>query len=116
MPASTTSLVKNIKDWGFRSLLALGVWSASTILSDIKQDVTSLKEDVKTLLAQTNIDKTKIEQLQKDVDRLQDFSNKPTAKIPEHPAVPPPQYVTLEAVRPEDYVFKTSKEVARRSS
>jgi hypothetical protein len=51
-----------------------------TILATlIWRDVTEMRSDVKMLLAQSNIDKTKIEQLEKDVKSLEQavFNKKP---------------------------------------
>lgn len=54
------------------SILALMIW----------RDVTELRSDVKSLLAQSNIDKTKIENLEKDVKNLeQTVFNKKTANL-----------------------------------
>ena len=49
----------------------------------IWRDVTELRSDVKALLAQSNVDKTKIENLEKDVRSLEQavFSKKSIATI-----------------------------------
>ena len=62
------------------SILAMLIW----------RDVSELRSDVKALLAQSNIDKTKIENLEKDVRMLEQATfNKRTAD--------------LEVVRPLSY-------------
>jgi hypothetical protein len=61
---SKNSVVSGIKLYLFPSLvtiLAMMIW----------RDVTELRSDVKALLAQSSIDKTKIEQLEKEVRFLQ---------------------------------------------
>lgn len=69
-----TSIISTLKIYVFPSLvtiLAMMIW----------RDVTELRADVKSLLAQSNIDKTKIESLQKEVQMLQNkvFNTTPKA-------------------------------------
>ena len=69
------SVINGIKVYLFPTLvtiLAMMIW----------HDVTELRSDVKSLLAQSNIDKTKIEQLEKDVRMLEQsvFNKKITAE------------------------------------
>lgn len=59
-----TSVVNTIKLYVFPSLLSL-------VALLIWRDVTELRSDVKALLAQSSVDKTKIEQLEKEVRFLQ---------------------------------------------
>lgn len=59
------SLLNVVKLWVFPSLvtvLSLMIW----------RDINEMRADVKALLAQSNIDKTKIDNLEKDVKFLQD--------------------------------------------
>jgi hypothetical protein len=59
-----TSIINGIKVYLFPTLvtiLAMMIW----------HDVTELRSDVKSLLAQSNVDKTKIESLEKDVKMLE---------------------------------------------
>ena len=61
---SKNSVISGVKLYLFPSLvtiLAMMIW----------RDVSELRSDVKALLAQSNIDKTKIEQLEKDVKFLE---------------------------------------------
>ena len=63
-PSSKSSIANNIKLYLFPSLV--------TIVSMlIWRDISELRNDVKMLLAQSNVDKTKIEQLEKDVKSLE---------------------------------------------
>jgi len=58
------SFLTTVKMWIFPSLvtvLSLIIW----------RDITEMKNDIKALLAQTNVDKTKIESLEKDVRFLE---------------------------------------------
>lgn len=55
-----------------------------TILATlIWRDVTEMRNDIKSLLAQSNVDKTKIETLEKDVKTLEQavFNKKTIAKV-----------------------------------
>ena len=57
---SRESLLNGVKSWLFPSLvtiLAMMIW----------HDVTEMRSDIKSLLAQSNIDKTKIDQLERDM-------------------------------------------------
>lgn len=63
-PTPKNSVANALKIYFFPSLvtiLAMLIW----------RDVTELRNDVKALLAQSNIDKTKIENLEKDVKSLE---------------------------------------------
>lgn len=55
--------INQIKSWAFPILVAVLGWM-------IKTDISEMKSDVKALLAQSNVDKTKIEHLEHDVDVL----------------------------------------------
>lgn len=76
MPIDTkTSVMNGIKVYLFPTLvtiLAMMIW----------RDVTELRSDVKSLLAQSSVDKTKIESLEKDVKMLEQavFTKKLTAQ------------------------------------
>jgi hypothetical protein len=64
----TTSTVENFKVWVFPSLvsiLAMMIWN----------DVNEIKSDVKSLMAQSNVDKTRI-------DNLERLIYKKTASVP----------------------------------
>jgi hypothetical protein len=62
-PLPKNSIVNSVKLYFFPSLvtiLAMLIW----------RDVSELRSDVKSLLAQSNVDKTEIQHLKKDVDIL----------------------------------------------
>lgn len=59
-----------VKAWVFPIVLGVLAWI-------IKTDISEMKSDIKILLAQSNIDKTKIEHLESDVQAL----NKAVFKI-----------------------------------
>jgi hypothetical protein len=64
IPTPKNSIANALKIYLFPSIvtvLAMMIW----------RDVTELRSDVKALLAQSNIDKTRIDNLQKDVQLLQ---------------------------------------------
>lgn len=56
-----------IKIWAFPLLSALVGWFVVDTLSQIRDDIQSLKADVKVLLTQSNIDKTRIDNLEREV-------------------------------------------------
>lgn len=73
--ARKTSIGNSIKLYLFPSLVTI-------IAMLIWRDVSELRGDVKSLLAQSNIDKTKIENLEKEVKSLEDIVfNKKTANL-----------------------------------
>lgn len=76
IPVSKTFMANTLKIYVFPALV--------TILATlIWRDVTEMRTDVKMLLAQSNIDKTKIETLEKDVKSLEQvvFNKRPIASI-----------------------------------
>jgi hypothetical protein len=73
------TILSSVKLYIFPSIvtiLAMMIW----------RDVTELRSDVKSLLAQSNIDKTKIEQLEKDIRFLQQsiYGGKKTVKYSDY--------------------------------
>jgi len=76
VPTPKSSVANTLKIYVFPALV--------TILATlIWRDVTEMRTDVKMLLAQSNIDKTKIETLEKDVKSLEQavFNKKPITSI-----------------------------------
>jgi len=74
MADKNNQILDTVKVWLFPiiiTILGTMLWA----------EIIEIKKDVKQLLAQSNIDKTKIEELQKDVKQLQDviFFKKSTA-------------------------------------
>lgn len=56
-----------IKIWAFPVLVSIVGWFIVNTLNEIKNDLELVKQDVKTLLAQSNIDKTRIDNLERQV-------------------------------------------------
>lgn len=56
-----------IKIWAFPVLVSVVGWFIVNTLHEIKKDLELVKQDVKTLLAQSNIDKTRIDNLERQV-------------------------------------------------
>lgn len=76
----TTSSNKNTLLNGVKAYLFPSVVTLLGML--IWRDVNEMRGDVKALLAQSNIDKTKIENLQKDIEKIENvvFIGKQTAQ------------------------------------
>ena len=93
--------VQAVKTWLFPAIV--------TVLSTIIwMDVTELKNDVKQLLAQSNVDKTRIDNLQRQVDLL----NARTMQLPvnDNPGEPKPvSYVPGKEIILSDRKRKVSK-------
>lgn len=64
MAASSNQTVNQIKVWLFPTLIGI---IATIIWNDVKE----IKSDVKLLMAQSNIDKTRIDHLEKQLEKLQ---------------------------------------------
>lgn len=86
-----------VKIWAFPVLLSVVGWFIVNTLQEIKRDLELVKQDVKTLLAQSNIDKTRIDNLERQV------YNK-TASLPlgNIPALPTKLNRDIFLVREED--------------
>jgi len=87
-----------IKIWAFPVLVSIVGWFIVNTLNEIKNDLELVKQDVKTLLAQSNIDKTRIDNLERQVFGALNTSS--PIKIPVTP-VARPNY-DLFLVREED--------------
>jgi hypothetical protein len=89
--------IQTIKVWVFPtlvSILAMMIWN----------DVNEIKADVKALMAQSAIDKTRIDNLERVV-----FGNKTgNANLPQDRRLPEPPYNTI-AVIPSRYEFAVIK-------
>lgn len=78
---------------GLASLLGLLIW---TTVNDIKDDVAAVKADIKVLMAQSNVDKTRIDNLERQI-------YKATASVPtKEDKTELPQFMQVVAVRPDD--------------
>lgn len=80
MTVKKDELVNSIKVWIFPTLVAI-------LGTMIWTEITEIKKDVKLLLAQSNIDKTRIDNLQMDVRQLEQavFSKKTASQTVELP-------------------------------
>lgn len=77
-PSNKSSIISAFKAYLFPSLVTI-------IGMLIWRDVTEMRSDIKMLLAQSNIDKTRIENLQLDVNKLENaVFNKRTANADRH--------------------------------
>ena len=56
-----------IKIWAFPVLVSIVGWFIVNTLSQIRADLELVKQDVRTLLAQSNVDKTRIDNLEREV-------------------------------------------------
>jgi hypothetical protein len=62
-----SSVIAEIKNWLFPGIVTIiGIFAGMT-LKDIKDDLSEVKSDVKALMAQSNIDKTRIDNLERVV-------------------------------------------------
>ena len=60
-------MMDKVKIWAFPVLLSVVGWFIVNTLKEIKRDLELVKQDVKTLLAQSNIDKTRIDNLERQL-------------------------------------------------
>ena len=74
--SKTEKVMNQIKLWLFPALVSI-------LAGIIYKEVLEIRSDVKALLAQSNVDKTKIEQLQKQVELLNNvvFLKKMTSQV-----------------------------------
>jgi hypothetical protein len=97
----TSGVINKVKTWAFPALLSIVCWFTVNTLREIRADLELVKADVKLLLAQSNIDKTRIDNLERIVYAKQGFSTadqkKPFSQIPERII-----HSDLMFVRPED--------------
>lgn len=95
----SSSVINKIKTWAFPALLSIVCWFTVNTLREIRADLDSVKADVKLLLAQSNIDKTRIDNLERMVYGKKVFSS--TSK--NQPQVPDMNFHSeFLPVRPED--------------
>ena len=89
--ATENSSIAAFKVWIFPSLVSL-------ISLLIWNDVNEIKADVKLLMAQSNIDKTRIDNLERQLFKAASAPVAPTKQLPE--------YQEVLAVLPDDKAFK----------
>ncbi len=62
-----SSVIAEIKNWLFPGIVTIiGIFAGMT-LKDIKDDLSEVKSDVKALMAQSNVDKTRIDNLERQL-------------------------------------------------
>ena len=89
--ATENSSIAAFKVWIFPSLVSL-------VSLLIWNDVNEIKADVKLLMAQSNIDKTRIDNIERQLFKAASLPVAPTRQLPE--------YQELVAVLPDDKAFK----------
>lgn len=62
-----SSVIADIKNWLFPGIVTIIGIFAGMMLKDIKDDLAEVKSDVKALMAQSNVDKTRIDNLERIV-------------------------------------------------
>lgn len=90
-----TSTIQTFKVWVFPtlvSILAMMIWN----------DVSEIKADVKALMAQSNIDKTRIDNLERQI--YKGSTSLPVSNLPQEPA-----FLTHYAVLPNNELLKKQK-------
>jgi len=95
--------VQRIKVWAFPILISIVGWFAISALQEIRTELETVKADVKTLLAQSNIDKTRIDNLEREVFDKSAATTTGTSSLP-IPQQPVPRFITMEfiPVNPEE--------------
>jgi len=62
-----SSVITEIKNWLFPGTVTIIGIFAGMMLKDIKEDLAEVKADVKALMVQSNVDKTRIDNLEREV-------------------------------------------------
>jgi len=62
-----SSVITDIKNWLFPGVVTLIGIFAGMMLKDIKEDLAEVKADVKALMVQSSVDKTRIDNLEREV-------------------------------------------------
>lgn len=105
MAANSSAVLNALKLWIFPSVAGLCIWFAGSMLNDIRRDMESVKSDVKLLLAQSNIDKTRIDNLERRLGQVENkllFSNEVPQKDPKKQANQPVEAVLRYDREPSD--------------
>ena len=101
---ATTSTMDKIKVWAFpgmMSILAAIIW----------QDVQEIKTDTKALLAQSMIDKTRIDNLERQIFGKNDVGLEMPEKKPQ--GIPRPMFTEFIVVKPEDLIITGKEPLAK---
>lgn len=103
------SSIDQLKAWAFPAIISL---LATVMLNDIRE----IKADVKLLIAENNINKTKIENVERRLDRIEEkifnsnsFSQDKSNPVRSSAAF---QYFPTYAIKPDDY-FKIVKRLPK---
>jgi len=67
MAKEEVSTLDQVKNWLFPGAVTIIGIFAGMMLNDIKSDLSEVKSDIKVLMAQSNIDKTRIDNLERQV-------------------------------------------------
>ena len=62
-----SSTLDQVKNWLFPGAVTIIGIFAGMMLNDIKSDLSEVKSDIKVLMAQSNIDKTRIDNLERQI-------------------------------------------------
>jgi hypothetical protein len=62
-----SSVLDQVKNWLFPGAVTIIGIFAGMMLNDIKSDLSEVKSDVKALMAQSNVDKTRIDNLERQI-------------------------------------------------
>lgn len=96
-----TNSVNSVKTWLFPSLVTTIGIMAGILLKDIKEDLAEVKSDIKMLMVQSNVDKTRIDNLERQIYKT---TKAPLSNFPEEPAM-----LTRYAVLPYNELIKKLK-------
>lgn len=100
--SQSTNSVNNVKTWLFPSLVTTIGIMAGILLKDIKEDLAEVKSDIKMLMVQSNVDKTRIDNLERQIYKT--TTKAPLSNFPEEPAM-----LTRYAVLPHNEIIKKLK-------
>ena len=100
-----------IKIWAFPLLTALVGWFIVDTLGQIRDDIQSVRADVKMLLAQSNIDKTRIDNLERELYEGKVADTEPE-NLPETPAKNPSLIVDMFIPVKQDELYELIEELA----
>ena len=91
---------------GLASLLGLLIW---TTVNDIKDDLNAVQADIKILMAQSNIDKTRIDDLERTI-----YHKTVTYEAPSMPPTEEPELLKREAILPDTKLIAQAKFKAKK--
>ena len=97
MEEKESSAISEVKTWIFPGIVSLIGLFAGMMLNGIQQDLAEVKSDIKILMAQSNIDKTRIDNLERQV-------YKSTAAAPIQPSREESTREVMYAVLPDNKI------------